>query len=73
MCLDLLALPGSKDGSVTRIGTTYLSCLADLGFSKSVVMTEPGGDQDLAACPYQFRNRWIKNYLCTSAVTAGTQ
>jgi hypothetical protein len=47
--LDLLALPGSKDGSVTRIGTTYLSCLADLGFSKSVVMTEPGGDQDLAA------------------------
>jgi transposase len=27
--LDLLALPGS----LTRIGTTYLSCLADLGFS----------------------------------------
>jgi hypothetical protein len=71
--LDLLALSGSKDDSVTRIGRTYLSCVADLGFVKFVVMTQPRGDQDLVACPYRFRNRWIKNYLCTSAITAGTQ
>lgn len=73
MRLDLLALPGSKDDSATRIGRTYLSCLADLGFAKFVVMTQPRCDQDLAACPYRFRNRWIGNYLCTSAVTACTQ
>jgi len=38
---DLLALPGSKDDSVTRIGSTYPSCFADFGFAKSGVITQP--------------------------------